>query len=167
VLVARWPRKLHVVYTRRHCPVPSCSRAMECRQRSQSGTGISSGQDPTFRQKQGTGYAGIHWNRRAAGLALAHSLPPRCERPSTGPRRARTGRNASASPGCSWRVRFWSRSSSRHFTGRVPPPERDRLDPVLACYADLASGFTGNRGHLARNRHNEEVGLIARAGQRP
>jgi hypothetical protein len=42
---------------------------------------IWGGHDPAFRQKQGTGHAGIHWNRRAAGLALAHSLPPRCERP--------------------------------------------------------------------------------------
>jgi hypothetical protein len=47
----------------------------KCRRRSQSGTGIWSGQDPAFLKKQGTGHAGIHWNRRAPGRVLAHALP--------------------------------------------------------------------------------------------
>src|SRR4051794_607250 len=34
---------------------------------------------PAFRQN-GTGHAGIHWNLRAAGLALAPLASPRCER---------------------------------------------------------------------------------------
>jgi hypothetical protein len=96
VLVATWLRD---AARARHAPAlpwaGSLTRSKR-RRRGQSGPASGAAQAPHSPEAR-HGPCGIHWNRRAAGLALAHSLPPRCERPSTGPRRARTGRAARVS----------------------------------------------------------------------
>ena len=49
---------------------------------------------PALRQEQGTGPAGATGTGDETASSSSHCLPPGCERPSAGPRRARCGRDA-------------------------------------------------------------------------